>query len=237
MKLLKIFVTIAIAAVLYSCGNNESKTKQDCSNDSLKQTKSNCQGADDKKVKCDVKKCETACALSKDEIKQGMDNAVKYFQKRNSYFSVLLEEEGFTSPKAVEKKWGKAKSKDEKNLELDYGDGLVFNKLVTTMEYDYFNLVMENCNEKFPEDAWGIAKLESKTSGFGFGGIYVGVPECNKEYLSKLFKPTKVEEKTDNGVKHLSIVLPTEGYREIDIVLDENGLVKSVKYEASICTD
>ncbi len=33
-----------------------------------------------------------------------------------------------------------------------------------------------------------IIAISTKESGYGFGGIYVGLPECNKAYISKLFE-------------------------------------------------
>ena len=85
-------------------------------------------------------------------------------------------------------------------------------------------------NKKAEHEFIGIA---TSTPGYGFGGIYVGIPECNKEYIGKLFalvpqnNINKDTEKNSWGI----ILYGGEGsYNDIGITFDENDLVKSVSY-------
>ncbi len=236
MKKVKI-LTLALIAMLYSCGNsgngsNEQKT------DSLVTTKTVQTSKQQLPKLTEAEKAVVYKYFSEAEMKENLSNAEKYFSENDyPYYADLLEREGFTSSDKLEKKWGSAEEKNKENIVLDYGDGLVFNKMVLTMQFNQFNIILENCMDGFPDDSWIVSELETETPGFGFGGVYVGVPECNKAYLLKLFEKFEIEESEYDGIKSLEIVLNSDFYTAITVKLDKNERVTFARYSAHVCAD
>ncbi len=240
MKKLSILAAIALMAIIYSCGNSGSSSKEQ-NTDSV----ATAQKADNEQAQKEEQpsmtaqeKAELYKYFSQEEIKKGMDNAKSILcvvDKEIGGVNVvaydnLFEKEGFAmSPDKLEKKWGKAKQKKVKTHRLDYGEGEVHNKTSATMEFSNFDVVLVECGK----DCWGIESLQTATKGFGFGGVYVGVPECDKAYLLQLFKNFEVSESKNEENTILDVTLHSEFYRGLRIVLDKNQLVKSVQYEVS----
>ncbi len=172
--------------------------------------------------------------FSEEEIKKGMEDAKRILCVADESigsaniinYDDLFEKEGFAlSPDELEKKWGKAKSREIETSELDIEEVKITS---ATMEFDQFKIDLLDGGPY----GWGILSFETATRGFGFGGVYVGVPECNKAYLLQLFEKFEVSE--NQGNNRLNITLNgNEYYRGISIELDENELVKSISYTAS----
>ncbi len=235
MKKLNIVLTIGLMAVIYSCGNGEEESNEQNA-DSLA-TAEQIQAAEEVSM-TEEEKTELYKYFSKEEMKSEMDKAKNILcgiDKETGSTNVvsyddLLKEEGFSvSPTQLEKKWGEAQNKEIKTDRLDYGDGLVYDKKSATMEFPFFDVILVGCGK----DCWTIETLKTETKGFGFGGVYVGVPECNKTYLLQLFKNFEVQESQNDGNTMLDVTLHSEFYRGLYILLDQNNLVKSVKYEVS----
>ncbi len=182
----------------------------------------------------EAEKAELYKYFSEEEIRSKMDSAMQYFSQEDAYFDELLKKDGFVeSPEELEKKWGKAKDKKVDKSKLDLGGGDVYERITATTKFNEFEITADN----FDNMGWNISSIKTETRGFGFGGIYVGVPECNKEYLLKLFKKFNPEETEVDGEKYLYISLSQEVARDINIELDNNGLVKSISYEAQTYVD
>lgn len=110
-----------------------------------------------------------------------------------------------------------------------------------TVDYSHFSLRTWGEYEIGKEDdnraVIGIATSEP---GFGFGGVYVGIPECNKEYISKLFahiSPNSINRESgydwDDETRGDIWVVELYGelsYTEITISFDKNGVVKKMRY-------
>ncbi len=235
MKKISILVVIALMAIIYSCGNSEQGSKEQ-KTDSLATAKQ----VDNKQAKkgeqqstTEKEKAELYKYFSKAEIKAKMDTAMKYLNGETSFFSELLKKDGFTvSPEELEKKWGKAKDKLIEKSKLDLG-GDIYDRTTATITFNEFQIT----TERFDGDYWAISSLTTETRGFGFGGIYVGVPECNKAYLLKLFKKFKPKEDEYNGAKHIYVSLSQEVANELSIKLDNNGLIESISYFAQTYVD
>ncbi len=219
MKKLSIFLTIALMAIIHSCGNSEKGSNE--------------QTSTEKQEKDELYKY-----FSKEEIQKDMDNAMNilttvYESKGDvnilAYEDLLTKEGLAVSPTELEKKWGKANSRKEEieKYEVDVDD--IYELKFAEMEFNQFKITLLDGGDY----GWGITSFETSTPGFGFGGIYVGIPECNKEYLLKLFKEFEVKEENYDGNRYLSITLAHEFYRGLAIYLDENDLIKSISYTAS----
>ncbi len=240
MKLTNLFMVMAVLAIMYSCGNGGNGSKE-MNADSLKTTTeqvgNNQVPKQDQTSMTEQEKAELYKYFSKEEIQKGMDNAKNILcvvDKEIGSVNILaydelLKKEGFAiSPKKLEKKWGKAKSKDINKSKQEV-DGVLYETTVATMVFPHFELLVVDCGT----DCWTIRSLKTETPGFGFGGVYVGIPECNKTYLLKLFEKFEVTENEFNGNKVLSIILSNDFYRGLSITFDKNELVKSVSYTAS----
>ncbi len=213
--------------IIYSCGNSEQGSNEQ-NTDSL----ATAEQVDNKQAQSgeqpsmtEQEDAELYKYFSKAEIKAKMDTALK-----GQYFSELLKKDGFAvSPKELEEKWGKAKEKKIDKSKLDLG-GDIYDRVTATIKFNEFEIT----TEQFDDGPWTIQSLTTETRGFGFGGIYVGVPECNDVYLLKLFKKFNPEESEDN---YLYISLSQEVANYINIKLDNNGLVESIHYFAQTYVD
>ncbi len=217
MKKLSIFLTIALMAIIYSCGNSEKGSNE--------------QTSTEKQEKDGLYKY-----FSKEEIQKDMDNAMNILTTvdegmRDSNilaYEDLFTKEGFAvSPKELEKKWGKANSQKDETIKMKLKEG-IYELKYSELEFKQFKIVLTD-NDDY---GWGINSFETSTPGFGIGGIYVGIPECNKEYLLKLFEKFEVRENSYEGNEYLLITLTDEFDRGLKIDLDENNLVKSISYTA-----
>ncbi len=235
MKKLSILLAIALAEIIYSCGNggqgsNEQKV------DSLVTTKQAQKQAQPSTT--EQEQTELYKYFSKEEIKKGMDNAKNILTTLDketgsvnilAYTDELFTKEGFAiSPKELEKKWGKANSQEEEIVKHEVDED-IYKLKFANLEFNQFKIVLLDGGDY----GWGITSFETSTPGFGIGGIYVGISECNKEYLLKLFEKFEVEQNNYDGNRFLSITLSSEFYSGLSIYLDENNLVKSISYTAS----
>ncbi len=240
MKFTHLFTIMTILAIMYSCGNGGNASKE-LNADSLTTTNeqlgNNQAQKQEKASMTEQEKAELYKYFSKEEIQKGMDNAKNILcvvdEEIGSVdilaYDELLKKEGFAmSPAELENKWGKAKS-EEINKSKEEVDGELYETTSAYMVFPHFELLVADCGK----DCWRISSLSTETSGFGFGGIYVGIPECNKTYLLKLFEKFEVKENEFNGNKVLSITLNSDFYRGLSITLDKNELVKSLSYSAS----
>ncbi len=100
--------------------------------------------------------------------------------------------------------------------------GEIYHRTHVVMKFKQFHIVMDN----FEKGIWIVSDLETSTPGFGFGGVYVGVPGCNKAYLLKTFKRYKPEKKEYKGEKTLYIDFHKEFYRQLLIELDKKRTCK-----------
>ncbi len=233
MKKISIFLTIALVAIIYSCGNgkqgsNEQKADS-LATENTKQVQNQAQPSMTEQEKAELYKY-----FSEEEIKNKLDSAMQYFSQEEAYFGELLKKDGFAvSPKELEKRWGKAIDKKSDKSKLDLGGGDIYDRITATTKFNEFEIKADNFNKM----GWNIGTIKTETRGFGFAGIYVGVPECNKEYLLKLFKKFKPEEREEDGEKSLYINVGRDVVGNLYIKLDNNGLVKSVFYEAQTYVD
>ncbi len=230
MKKLSILLTIALMAIIYACGNggrgSNEKKADSLATENTKQVQNQEQPSMTEEEKAELYKY-----FSETEIKNKLDSAMQYFSQDEAYFGELLKKDGFAvSPKELEKKWGKAKDKKMEKSKLDLGGGDIYDRITATTKFNEFEIKADNFNKM----GWTIGSIKTETSGFGFGGIYVGVPECNKEYLLKLFKKFNPQEAEEEGEKRIYIYFELGN---ISINLDKNGLVKSVLYDAQTYVD
>lgn len=80
-----------------------------------------------------------------------------------------------------------------------------------------------------------IIGIDSDSKGFGFSGIYVAVPECNKDYIDRLFAhihPDNIIREKFDGEDYYYISLNSQelGMYGITIYFDEKDLVKEVQH-------
>ncbi len=144
------------------------------------------------------------------------------------YYLKLLAEENFAvSPKQIEAKWGKPKKKKKEDVTNDLTDEM---QPLYTYSYPQFDLQIE----KFDTE-WLVWSLSTSTKGFGFAGVYVGVPECNKEFITKLFtEAIHTEKNIKNGIESWYITLEDANHTDVIITFDENEIVQKVLYGSGI---
>ncbi len=235
MKNLSIFLTIALMAIIYSCGNNE-KGSNEQKTDSLatetaKQTQKQAQPS-----MTEAEKAELYKYFSKEEISKNMQHAMTVFDtakinKDDPYmsdfpylYSKLLEEDGWVlEPKQIVAKWGKP-TKEEKNT---YEHPLTTEEQVHKYSYVYPHFELSTSDLS----SWQPESLSTSTPGFGFVGVYVGIPECNKAFIEKLFaKSAGIEKNEVEGVERWNIFIFGPTMTELTLEFNTDGTVKSMSY-------
>lgn len=122
----------------------------------------------------------------------------------------------------------------------DWGDGNISFReraeyiypFCTLYAWDDYYTVDEHCKYG------SLVGIKSSEPGFGFGGIYPGVPECNKEYIKKLFAKIiseyrEEEQQDEYGDTFRFIILDYEieaSYQSLTLKLNDNDVVTEVDY-------
>ncbi len=230
MKKLSILAAIALMAIIYSCGNggNRSNEQNTDSVATARQANNEQSQKGEQPSMTEQKKVELYKYFSKEEIGKKMQHALSILEKAKKdeddpFFSDflplykdLLKEDGWNiSPDALEAKWSKPITKKEDSFIYEAD-----NSKVHVYEYTYsnFNLTLHDLE---------VNKLSTSTVGFGFAGVYVGIPECNKAFIEKLFAKAPAIDKNNNEW-NISISLPTQ--TNLNITFNPDETVKTVAY-------
>ena len=111
-----------------------------------------------------------------------------------------------------------------------------------TLHFTYFTLktFQQYLKDEGGDSEYGdLIYVETSTPGFGFGGIYVGIPECNKQYVEKLFSkvdPENIsyENYSDSGKPYensIAVGFQIEWFlTDMIIEFDDNDIVQKVIY-------
>ncbi len=240
MNAIKTLIPIVVLAILYSCGNNKNTNGQ--KTDSLEVAK--IEQVNKEKLANTSSKVDLYKYFSKEEMQKEMDKSMSVFHNvdlhkksdfvRMSAYEKLFKEEGFgISPDELEKKWGKAKKREVVIPEKEEGEDDVYSTPYAILEFEPFIINLDS----YEKNTWLISFFKTETVGFGFAGVFVGVPKCNKEYLLKLFEKMNAETRKDGEEEWLYIVLQKDPNIHLSINLDKNKIVKSVAYEAQTYAD
>ncbi len=228
MKKLNIVLAIALMATICSCGNSEQGSDEQNADSLATAEQTQTEEATSEQSEAQASEVNLYKYFSQEEMQSEMDKAVKLFSKNPSNFGKLFVEEGFAlSPDALEKKWGKAKKREVVTPEPEPGEEEVYSTPYANLEFEQFIVSLDNYGKN-----WEISFFKTSTKGFGFAGVFVGVPECNKEYILKLFSKCEVSEEKGNSGEYLTVTLQKDPNIHISITLDDNGIVQSISYEA-----
>ncbi len=100
-------------------------------------------------------------------------------------------------------------------------------------KYPQFDLEIKGEN-----GVWSIERLSTSTPGFGFAGVYVGIPECNKAFIEKLFSQAeRIHKSKLEGVEQWKISIFELAKTEVNILFNKNGTVKRVAYSSQNYVD
>lgn len=161
----------------------------------------------------------------------------------NYYEALLAELKEFVTPQVTMEKWGSPAFESMLPYsEDDYyyqGCGVIHSLFYT---YDAFSAswFVYKENEDFDQEPF-LSEFKTNRKGFGFGSIYVGVPECNKvtvmSYLKRWFTEDKLNlyPKEDYADEWLSVSLGGELPVEMIICFSEDGLVSSISFYNGGC--
>ncbi len=243
MKKISILVVIALMAIVYSCGNSGQGSKEQ-KTDSLatakqvdnKQAQKGEQQSTTEQAAAKISDADLYKYFSKEEISKNMQNAVTILQSAKvdkddpfmsefpEKFAKLLKKDGWVlSPKQVVAKWGKPQKEEQETFDNPFGEK------EKVHQYSYVYPHFEFSNSDWSN--WRPGSLSTSTPGFGFAGVYVGIPECNKEFIEKLFaKAENIEKIKEDGVEQWSIVIFGPAMTELTLQFNDNGTVKSMKY-------
>ncbi len=255
MRKVSILVAIALMAIIYSCGGSwQGSNEQNADSLATAEQVDNQQAQNEEQPSTSeqaapISEADLYKYFSKEEISEKMKYALKtldsaefdeseeiYETNIDMYYKSLLRHNGFfnVSPEEAEKKWGKP-TKQEKSKN-DSGNEIVIYK------YPHFtaSFIMKgdwvddgDGKVSFKENlSWVMESLSTSTPGFGFAGIYVGIPECNKAYIEKLLAKGKINlnKGKENGVEKWSIDMGAEDSIELTIIFTPSGTVKQVSY-------
>lgn len=161
-----------------------------------------------------------------------------------SYEGALLTELAeFLTPKEVIAKWGKPLFECKITYPKDYyyytTCGITHSSFATYEPFEASWVHFEYNPEYQPEPS--LTTFSTDRAGFGFGGLYVGVPECNKgavlEYLGKWFGSEcfSLYDKGEDLDEMLIVKLSHELPIEMTITFSEDGLVSSITYDTGAC--
>ncbi len=240
MKKISILIAIALMAIIYSCGNsgqgsNEQNTDSLATAEQVdnKQAQSEEQPSTTEQAETKIPDAELYKYFSKEEMSKKMQNALKTFENMKESFYApelyikLLKADGFVlSPKTIEGKWGKPEKQDNKTYDSPVKSGKKVHSY--NYEYPYFTIEMNDVTSK-----WLPTNLTTNTPGFGFAGVYVCVPECNKDFIEKLFAKVNIQKDTENGVEKWTISLDDSSVADLTLEFNKSGTVKSMNYFAT----
>lgn len=159
------------------------------------------------------------------------------------YAAMMADLQEFVTPQTTVGKWGKP-AFESKILHADYEyyyqECYVSHTLSYT--YDAFSaswFVFRQSEEYSPEP--NLVRFMTERKGFGFGGIYVGVPECNKETVMNYLKRWLPEDrmtlnpKNDDFDENLWVSFSEEVPTSMTISFSEDGLVKWIDFNCGGC--
>ncbi len=241
MKRISILVAIALMAVIYSCGNSgQGSNKQNADSTVTDKQAQNEEQPSTSEQAAPISDADLYKYFSKEEISKRMQHALTVLEQSKVYednltdFSPLYKDsllavEGFaSSPKQVEKKWGKPIKKEKDEYPSEYSEDEV--NVEYKYEYPHFKLTLENLGGSIE---WIVASLSTDTPGYGFAGVYVGIPECNKAFIEKLFAKaediSKVEDE-ETGLEKWNIAIFSLAMTELTVIFNDDGTVKKVSY-------
>ncbi len=168
--------------------------------------------------------------FSKEQIRENMDIAlqimkeepIKEYWRYQILYEKILKHDNFTiSLSKFEDKWGKA---DSIRTSRDKEKKILY--------YPNFTLTAKELNGE--DNACLVYSLETDTPGFGFGGLYVGVPECNKNFVNNLFKSIgKYKFINRAGYEEWIISLEMRSLTILKIVFNHDNTVKYLHYSST----
>ncbi len=249
MKKISIFITIALMAIIYSCGNGENGSTEQ-NTDSLatetaeqvddeevqnEQTQNQNQPSNPKQTKGGLYKY-----FSKEEISENMQFALKTLDSahidRNSelddtdiqiYYISLLKHEGLwdMSPEKAKEIWGNPIQQRKVKNEYHNDSFIIF------YYYPHFTVSFMIYGNQ-----WTVRNLVTDTQGFGFCGVFVGIPECNKAYIQKLLAKgeTRLYKDKESEFEKWSIDMGNLDSGCLEITFSPSGIVKQVSYELRV---
>lgn len=165
--------------------------------------------------------------------------------QKKRYFDSAIEEElkDFQLFDEVVKNWGKPNfdckitySKDDYYYE---SCGITHRSFLT---YDLFSASWVHYEDFGSEyNAPNLNQFSTGYKGFGFAGLYVGVPECNKEttieYLSRWVDKDRLNmiKGHERDDEYLYVDFSGEANIEMVICFSEDGLIKHLGYSSGFC--
>lgn len=183
----------------------------------------------------ETKSVDSYAYYTKDEILSKMEKAVKAMKSpgtnsaiKETYLKLIVADIG-NSQNTIEDKWGSPLKKDIEEFPDDDEPGP--SKSIQST-YPMFEINLDF----FPEE-WLIQRIVTKTPGFGFGGLYIGVPECNKAFVEKLFSglpdgSIRKNPKAEDQPEYWSITLYIEDNTSISLRFEEDGTISQIWYES-----
>ncbi len=169
--------------------------------------------------------------LTKKEIKAKMQRAVKLLHDKDnklscfSKYQLLLREDNFAkSLQAIKKKWG---NPTEESTNSEYISGKNYDTFSCLYPQFYVSNIYDSNN-------YLVNYLETRTVSFGFAGVYIGVPECDKTYVEKLFKNVAFISKHEFYGKSLwSISIQKSTRTFLYIEFDDKNMATKLTFEAN----
>ncbi len=215
-------------AVIYSCGNSGENSNEQNADSSATEAAEQAQPEETASKQTEP---ELYKYFSKEEISAKMQHALSVLEKAEkndndpfksnilALYKDFIGEEGWNvSPDALEEKWGKPTTKTEDSYVYPASESTVHSYEYT---YPHFHVTINDMNE------WQAEKISTNTAGFGFAGVYVGIAECNKTFIEKLFaQAPAIEKNSDEWI--ITIYEPTG--TKINISFNQDETVKEVSY-------
>ncbi len=172
--------------------------------------------------------------FTKEEIKEKMRRAKELLAKKTktsydtvafiSKYQLLLKEDNFALPvNKLEEVWGKPINV---TMEKEY---------ISDNNYDSFSCLYPGfyLSNTYIKDSLSVKYITTDAVGFGFAGVYVGIPQCNKNYIKKLFNKAEYIGKHKFNKRIMwSITLEASTRTYLYIVFDKKGVVKKLTFEA-----
>ncbi len=170
--------------------------------------------------------------FSKEEIQEKISRATEVLTKHcsddtvsyMSKYQKLLEEDNFAVPlQKIKEVWGTPINVTKEQESISGNNYDAFSCL-------YHQFYLSNITMK---DNFVVNYISTNVAGFGFAGVYVGIPECNKNYIKTLFKKAEFIGKHKFNKQTLwavTIEASTRSYLYIEF--DKKNVVKKITFEA-----
>ena len=153
----------------------------------------------------------------------------------NDFLSLGLEERNPFD--RLIRRYGEPIKVETEKDEVDFDDDgkEIWIREFKTVDFTYFTFetFQQYLKDEGKYTEYGdLIYAETSTPGLGFGGIYVGVPECNKEYVKKLFSKLDPEQIVyDSEDNSIAVGFQIEHFlTDMTVVFDENDVVQKVIY-------